>query len=70
MRELEITKKGWSVNEIKDHFSNYYEENPIDAQGVKADIDFDTESEKCKKHECQLMYDDMNEFYYCPLCEK
>jgi len=25
----------------------------------------------CKIHDgVELMYDDMNEFYYCPLCEK
>ena len=28
------------------------------------------EGKECGKHECQLMYDDKNEFYYCPICEK
>jgi len=30
----------------------------------------ESKEKECEKHECQLMYDDINEFYYCPLCEK
>jgi len=41
-------------------------------QGVKGDVVIEEKplAQTCEKHECRLMFDDMNEFYYCPLCEK
>lgn len=74
------------MREIKDKLEKIVPSSQLEEvkkkSGVKKDLEWhwdggdrdfiisEAERRECEKHECRLMYDDMNEFYYCPLCEK